>query len=253
MPTNLTHALTHLLNRSLEDILGKSTPNINLTATTAQLTFLNDSASQDHISTPRLDDRTDFHPFDVANPAGPYILTQLPDAGARQVRLITKEGDRIALSNQEVIWDVKDARQFSLALDATQNTTTVTQVEILYGVTAIFTTLQATQEVTLTLTQTPQTAETSQLSPDLDQIAALAIAAIEFNRQKLLNTTQTHYNSAEYGMVAQVSNIRLVNLNVPTVNERQIVLVADMMLKATQALGDEVGVSIETVSLVTNP
>src|SRR5215210_3238551 len=65
---------------------------------------------------PRPEDRTDTLPFDPADPAGPYTLTQPPYPGPRRVSLVTGTGDSVPLRASEVVWDRTDARNFSLAL-----------------------------------------------------------------------------------------------------------------------------------------
>ncbi|MGF1522307.1 MAG: hypothetical protein ACFBSF_08320 [Leptolyngbyaceae cyanobacterium] len=249
MPTNLTTVLRDLLTESLPAPLGGDDPLLQLAIALEQLQFVNDPTAGDTTGAPRPDNRTDSLAFDTDNPEGPYTLTQFPYPGARQVRLVTPDGDRIPLSNQEVIWGETDAHQFSLALTATRDPATVTQVEVLYGVAAIFTTLYATQQVTLTLSRS----QPSEVEPDLDQVAALAIAVLQLNRQLIVDTARSTYEIARYRMTSQINRIRLVNLNSPTPDERQIVVDADITLKATQVSGEQSGVPIQTVQVRMTP
>jgi hypothetical protein len=125
---------------------------------------------------PRPDDRADSFPFHPEHPEGPYTLTQPPCPGPRHVRLTTEMGDRIPLRADEAIWN---GRVFTLHLRPNRELSGVVGVEALYGVTAVFTTIKATQTLTLQL-------EASD-ADRLEQAEALVVAVIALNRQRLVD------------------------------------------------------------------
>jgi hypothetical protein len=187
----------------------------------------------------RPDDRTDTLDFEPNSPEGPYTLTQPPYPGPRRVWLVTAMGDRRTLRNDEVIWDPLESRQFSLALAANRDLSNVTNLQVLYGVSAIFTQIKATQTLKLEL----QSATESKL----DQAEALAIAVIELNRQSLIEAAQALYEAGGYGAAITVKQFNLRGGTPVASEHRQLTLDAAFELKATRTLSEDEGIPIKRI------
>jgi hypothetical protein len=182
-------------------------------------------------SEPRPDDRMDTFPFDPAQPAGPYTLTQPPYPGPRRVRLVTAAGERLALQDGEVSWDEVEARRFTLQPRAARQLTGFSSVQVLYGVTAIFTILKATQTLNIQLKS----------STRLDDAEALVIAVIELNRQQLIDQSRATYSDGDYGAAVDLKHLTLSKGASPAADTRLLMLQADVELKATRALRADEG------------
>ncbi|MBI1930570.1 hypothetical protein HYR99_40780, partial [Candidatus Poribacteria bacterium] len=176
MTGNLTESLKTLLTEALPGLFGgDSPPPVQLILSGDAFEF--DPESGDAAAgEPRPDDRVENLPFDPQHPAGPYTPTQPPYPGPRPVRLMTGSGDRIALRENEVIWN---GRAFTLDLRPHRELSGVTGVEVRYSVVAVFTQIKATQTLTLRL----QSADPNKLA----QAEALVIAVVELNRQRLID------------------------------------------------------------------
>lgn len=229
---NLDEALRTLLTQALPGLLGGASPPVRLTITGGQ--FDVDPQSADAVaSEPRLDDRTDQFPFDPANPAGPYTLTQPPYPGPRRIRLLTGEGDRIPLREDEVVWDETDTGRFSLAPRAGRELAGVAQVQALYGVTAVYTTVKTADTVLVRLQSSDAAA--------LEQAEALVVAVITLNRQQLVDEGRQTYQDGEYGATAEIKSLALLQGTSPAADTRLLTLRAEGEVKVTRALRDDEG------------
>ena len=238
MTGNLATALTNLLQTSLPSLLGGATPAVQLEVT-SDLLELNTESPDSLASQPRPDDRTDTLTLDPTNPAGPYTLTQPPYPGPRRVWLVTASGERLTLTPKEVVWDPHNSRQFSLKLSPSRDLAGVDTLQVLYSVTAIYTQLEGTQTLQVHLTSDSET--------DLAQSQALVIAAIELNRQPLIQSAQALYEADDYGAEVAIAQLKLEGGKQLAPNHWQLTLKAKFQLKATRALAEEEGVPIERI------
>jgi hypothetical protein len=230
---NLDETIESLLATALPDLFGGATPAVALTIRQKLLAI--DVLSAENLpGEPRPGDRIDNFPFDPANPPASFTLTQPPYPGPRRVRLTTAPGDRIPLRESEVAWDETDGRIFSLNLAATHDLAGVNGVQVLYGVTAVFTTLKAVQSFTLELQSSD--------SARLEQAEALAAGLLELNRQALLNDATAVYESGEYSAAVSVKGLRLVEgPAAPAADQRHLTYNAEVELKAGRALREDEG------------
>jgi len=231
---NLDEALRTLLTQALPGLLGGASPPVRLTVTGGL--FDVDPQSADAVaSEPRPDDRTDQFPFDPATPAGPYTLTQPPYPGPRRVRLATADGDRLPLREDEVVWDALDPRRFSLALRSGRERAGVAQVQVLYGVTAVFTTVKTADTVLVQLQSSAADAG------PLEQAEALVVAVIALNRQQLVDQARRTYEDGEYGATTELKGLTLLKGTSPAADTRLLTLRAEGEVKATRALREDEG------------
>lgn len=236
---NLETVLTQLLRESLPNLVGGSSPPVQLALHATQ--FQVDPESLDATAgEPRPDDRTDRLPFDEAQPEGPYHLTQDPYPGPRRVRLVLDGGDRLPVRDDEVRWDVVNPRQFELQLRPTRaHLDSVTEVQVLYSITAVFTKLKLMQHLTLEL-------ESANIAL-LDQAETLVLAAIALNRQQVMDAAQTRYQSGSYEAVLDTKSLTVLKGVQSSPSTRQLFIDAALELKAARALHDTEGQPITRI------
>ncbi len=234
---NLASALEALLKAALPGLFGGSPPVIALDVSSVSFE-LDPKSAEAAASEPRPDDRTDTFPFDPAQPAGPYTLTQPPYAGPRRVRLVTSAGERLALQDGEVSWDETDSRRFTLQPRASRQLTGFASVQVLYGVTAIFTRLKAAQTLNIQLKASGGHIDR------LEAAEALVVAVIELNRQQLVDQAHAAYTDGDYGAAVDIKQLTLSKGAGPAADTRLLTLQADVELKATRALRADEGVPI---------
>ena len=238
MTGKLDEALKALMAEALPSLFAGATPPVQLTIASDRFEVDPESADAT-ASEPRPDNRLDNFPFDSDNPAGPYTLTQSPYPGPRRVRLITEIGDSVALRESEVIWDEVDSRRFTLALRPSRELTGIASVQVLYGVTAIFTKIKAVQTLTVQLQ--------SSNAEQLEQAEALAVAVIELNRPHLVEAAQATFEDGDYGAVLEIKSLQLTKGTSPAANQRVLTLQAKIELKATRALREDEGRPIQRI------
>jgi hypothetical protein len=232
MHGHLDEALIALLKAQLPSRFDGTPPPVALSV--ESLVYEIDAASAEaQASEPRPDDRADDLAFDPAHPAGPYVLTETPDPGPRRVRLKTRLGDHVALTPAEVQFAPADGRRFTLVLRPDRNPADFAGVQVLYGVTAVFTRINYTQDLTLTLAA--DTAVTA------DRAEALAVAVIALHRAQLMADAAEELREANYGAAITVKSLRLTKGSSPALATRQLLLRAEMELKATRGLGADEG------------
>ena len=249
MTGNLDEAIVTLLKDSLPGLLGGAQPPVTVAVQTD--TFATDPKGADALtSEPRADDFSDQFAFDPAgvvfDPQDPaydpaalprFTLSKPPYPGPRRVRLVTGAGDRIALGDREVIWDEVDSRRFALAPARTRDLASVTAVQVLYGVIAVFTMVKFSQVLSVVL----EGADAGQL----DRCEALATGVIELNRQALLDASAATYDDGDYGAGVKTNSFKLLAGNRlggdSGANQRRLVYTAEVELKITRALHDDEG------------
>jgi hypothetical protein len=235
MTGQLDEALVALLKSALPGLFGGAPPLVSASASAGD--FVLDASSQDaQASEPRPDDRTDQLPFNAGAPAGPYLLTQSPDTGARRVWLTTDLGDRIALAASEVMFDSVEPRRFTLQLRPERDLAGVTGVQVLYGVTAVFAKLKLTQSLALAL----QSADVAAL----DKAEALAVAVIALNRPQLVAAGNDALRESDYGAQIEIKTLHITKGGSPGAGMRRLELSADIEVKATRALFEGEGAPI---------
>jgi hypothetical protein len=239
MTGNLDTVVKDLLQAALPGLFGGTDPPVKLTIFNVQ--FEVDPQSADAMaSKPRPEDCTDDFPFDLNNPAGPYTLTQPPYPGPRRVYMTTDFlHDRIPLRDSEVLWDEVDSRKFSLALRPTRELANITGVQVLYGVTAVFSTIGAVQTLNVQL----QSSEVVKL----EHAEVLALGVIELNRQFLVDKAQATYEEGNYGAAIEIKHLKLVKGTSPNADTRLLTLQVDLELKANRALAEEEGKPIKRI------
>jgi hypothetical protein len=246
MSGTLAEALRALLAEALPELFGGTPPAVQ-TRVASNLLELDRRSAEAAAGEPRADDQVDELPFDPANPAGPYVLTKPPYPGPRRLWLLGAAGARIPLQDREVTWDPADARKFTLHPRPGRDLTGVTAVRVLYGVTAVFAKVAATQTLGLAL-QVP--------TPDgtvLDRAEALAIAVIGLNRERLVDDAQASYDDGDYGADLQVKRLQLVSSAAVADGTRLLTLEAALELKATRTLHEGEGAVIEHVTTPGRP
>jgi hypothetical protein len=246
MTSNLSNALRTLITESLPNLFGGDSPPLTLNFSRADSQFdRNPSIGSNAVSEPRGSDRLDSFPFTPDNPN--YRLTQSPYPGARRVSLVTADGDLLPLTDTEIIWDETDSQNFFLNLRSNRDLNNITQIEVLYSVTAVFTTVDALESVSLTVESSdPQQSEDE---AQLDRATALIIAVVELNRPRLINDAQIIYESENYRTQIIVKNLKLTDVNSSESNQRQLNFTVDTLLQVSRTLGTNEGRAIEGIIL----
>jgi hypothetical protein len=235
--------LRALLVDALPGLFGGATPAVQLAVTPQELVV--DPLSADAAAgLPAPDDRLDRFPLRADSPNGPYTLTQPPYPGPRRVRLLTGAGEPVALRADEVAWDAADARVFSLAPRATRSLEGFSDVQVLYGVTAVFAKLKATQTLAVEL----RAADAALLA----RAEALSLAALTLNRQRVVDESGAVYEDGDYAAEVAAGSLRLLR------SEREdglarLHLVAELELKVRRALADDEGRPIRRIATPGRP
>lgn len=238
MVGNLEAALQNLIQAAYPRFFTGTTPLVRWEIT--HVTFQVDPDSADATaSEPRPDDRTDRLPFDSDAAAGPYMLSQPPYPGPRRLWLTTTAGDRVTLQKGEVVWNPSNSQQFTLALRPSRDLSVFSTIEVLYGITAVFTKLKLSHTLTLTLSSSDTAA--------LGQSESLLVGLIALNRQALIDTANATYEEGEYGVTLEIKNLLLTQGSQTEDNSRTLTLAAESELKATRALREDEGMPIERI------
>ncbi len=235
---NLDEAIKALLASALPGLLGGATPAVALTVNSGQIDVDTQSAEAP-IADPRPDDHTDNFPFDPANPPASFTLTQPPYPGPRRVRLTTSQGDRLALAESEVEWDENDPRVFRLHLRPTHDLANVNGLQVLYGVTAVFVNLKAIHTFSVQL----QSSNAAQL----EQAEALALGALELNRQALIDGSPADFLDGDYSATVRVKSFKFLQGTSPAADQRLFTFQAEVELKVRRALEAGEGKPIVTI------
>jgi hypothetical protein len=243
LPAELEVALASLLQASLPGLFGGATPVVRLTVATDATEILAREAEAvvgDPRGDPRPADQVDELPFDRTKPAGPYTLSLAPYPGPRRVRLVSP-GGVTPLGDAEVEWGQVDPRKLILHPSAGRDLSTVTGVEVLYGVTAVFATVATRRTFGLSLDAQP--ANTSRLAGAV----ALALSVIELNREALTAAASVTYGGGDYGASSTIKRLRMVGVTAPKSTTRLLTLQADATLTLKRALREFEGAPIEHI------
>lgn len=244
MTGNLDEAIKTLLTNALPALLGGATPVVALTV--QQDRFVVAPNSGDAVAgEPRPDDQSDQFSFNPAgivfNPADPaydpnalpvFTLSKPPYPGARQVRLLTNAGDRIALREREVIWDEVETRAFTLALLPSRDLAGVNGVQVLYSVIAVYTIQKLDQTLTLQL---------ESASDEVEKAEALVTGIVELHRQELLDQSLVTFDGGDYGATVKAVSMHLVEGASASAGQRRLTYQVEIELKTTRALRADEG------------
>ncbi len=235
---SLDTAITNMLRAALPGLLGGVAPAVALSVSSAEFT-LDPQSAESAISDARPDDRLDSFAFNPAAPPASFSLTQPPYPGPRRVRLVTSQGDRINLQSGEVIWNPNDERLFSLSLRPIHDLALVNGVQVLYSITAVFTTLKVNQTFTIQL----QSGDAAALA----QAEALALGVLELNRQDLLDQSLLSVSEGDYSASVRVKSFKFERGASPNGTTRLFNFQAEVELKARRALEAGEGTPIQHI------
>ena len=243
MSASLADALAEALTEALPGLLGGRRPPLAIEVRSEALEY--DPSSLDAAAgVPRPEDQLDLLPFDPAASAGPYELTRTPDRGPRVVRLVG-DGRREAVAAAEIDWDAGEPRRFVLALQPGRSLDGLTAVQIRYGVTAVFTTLQATETLQVTLTPATDDAHV----PAAAELLVAAVLALD--RDKLTRRLESEHADGDYSARVRATQLRLERGAPLAETGRAITVTADLEIRVTRALREGEAAPIERVDLAT--
>lgn len=238
MLTSLRTAFTGLLRDAYPSVFGGSSPPVAAEFSTDEWSF--DASSADATAgEPAQDDARDLLPFDPEEPEGPYTLARPPYPGPRRVYLRAPTGDRATLGPAEVAWDAVDPRSFTLAPKPSRALDGFDGVEVLYGVTAVFTRLKSLHRLTVVLTAADEaTVERGEL---------LALAAFALNRDAVMKDAAFDESGGDYQVHGEVKSLVLRGGTAPEPGARHLTLAAEVELKVSRALAGDEGTPIRRI------
>ena len=243
MSASLADSLTAALTEALPGLLGGRRPPLALEVRSEALDF--DLGSLEAgAGAPRPEDQVELLAFNPTAPAGPYELTRTPDPGARVVRLVGENGRRSAVNAAEVAWDAGEPRRFVLALRPGRALDGLTGVQVRYAVTAVFTTLRATE--TLAVALTPRGEDATALAA----AELLATAVLVLDRERLGRLDSAHADG-DYSALVRVTQLRLLRGAPLPPSGQALTVAADLEIRVSRALREGGGVPIERVDLAT--
>lgn len=230
------------LQKAFHDLLKASFPDvftgdpIPVRVEFPEYQFIFDPSSADPVAgSPVQDDASDSFPFNPASPAGPYTLTKPPYPGPRRVYLKTPAGDRQPLKVAEVAWDPNDSRQLTLSPGPTRVLASYDQVEVLYGVTAVFTQLKSLHPMPVRLLA----GEGEEVKAD--RAESLALAAYALNRDALMTAGGFTQTGGGYTVQGTIKSLTLQKGSAPSQGVRRLVMEVEAELKISRALGADEG------------
>lgn len=241
MTGNLATVLKDLIEAALPGLFsgsGRVSMKVN-----SDLLEIDPHSTEAGASEPRPDDRLDRIEVNSAEQlAGPHRLSLPPYPGPRRVRLEIHDGDLIdyvTLRDDEAVWDTVDPQQFTLALRPHHNLDGVRAVQVLYGVTAVFTRLRGSQTLSIELQSTS--------AARLEEAAALVLAVFQLNQPRLMRDAAALYEAGDYGAQIEFKTLRLSQIARPSDQVCLITLLAEIELKATRALLETEGAPIRRI------
>jgi hypothetical protein len=237
---NLATAIENLLTASMPTLIGEAEGQVTVAVSRPE--YVVDPSSADALAgAPRPDNRRDVLPFNPDEaPEGPHLLSQPPYPGPRRVYLENSEGERITLSNDEVVWDQSNPQQFTLQLKAHRDTTGLDQMTVLYGITGIFTSIKAANSVEVELTSTN--------SANLLAAEALAVSIMQLNRETLRENAEASISEGDYSVSTTIKKL-IISQGATLADDRVVItLDAESEVKASRALQEDEGVAIERIA-----
>jgi hypothetical protein len=237
MLLSLRDAFTALLRDAYPTVFGGADPPVEAGFQAEEWTW--DPSSADATAgQPAQDDARDVLAFDPDDAEGPYALSRPPYPGPRRVYLRTPDGDRLVLGAEEVRWDPADARAFTLHPRPVRVLAGYEAVEVLYGVTAVFTRLKSVHQVTVALAGDDEAA--------LERGEVLALAAFALNREAVMKSAAFSEAGGDYQAHGEVKSL-VLRRGAAAAGLRTLVLDAEVELKVSRALADDEGRPIERI------
>lgn len=239
MSERLGPALQDLLVHALPDLLDGTAPSVGLSVQVEEI-HLDGTPPDRAAAEPRAEDRREELPFDPDEPAGPYTLAWPVLPGPRHVWLVTDDGGRDRLGDEEVRWDEEDLRVFSLELSGSREMSHVRSVAVLARVAVVRVGLTGTRTLVLNLE-----------SNDPEELAAaevLVVGVLALNRQSLIDRSAAIHEDGDYGMEVRLDALTVLHGDRPDERTRRLVLRADLELTATRALREDEGQPIERIA-----
>jgi hypothetical protein len=234
----LQTAFRDFLQAGLPTLFGGETPTVTVDFPAYEWHF--DASSADATAgEPAQDDARDHFAFDPASPEGPYILSRPPYPGPRRVYLRSSAGDRLALTASETRWDADDVRSLTLVPKPSRELSGFDQVEILYGVTAVFTQLTATLRMPIDLKAAEEAAAEEALS--------LALAAFALNRSAIMKDGSFTHARDGYRTLGEIKNLKLERGDTLLEARRRLFLDVEVEMKVSRALADGEGRPIQYI------
>lgn len=228
----LQNAFHELLKAEFPEVFGGETAVVALEFP-AHVWIFDPSSAEATAGEPAQDEAQDQLPFDPAGPEGPYSLSRMPYPGPRRVYLRTPAGDRLVLGPAEVHWSAIDSREFTLHPKPTRALAGFDIVEVLYGVTAVFTKLKSLHEMQVSLSADGSaTAERAEL---------LALAAFALGREAVMKAGAFAESGGGYEALGEIKSLKLRRGSAPSQGIRTLTLDAEVELKVSRALGEDEG------------
>jgi hypothetical protein len=232
MLLSLQSALRDLLKDAYPDLFDGTPPAVALEFATYVWTF--DASSADATAgEPAQDDARDLLAFDPADPEGPYTLTRPPYPGPRRVYLRTPVDERVTLAPAEVSWDPVDSRVFTLHPRPTRTLTGYDRVEILYGVTAVFTKLKSMHSIAVTLSGSDDAT--------VERATMLAMGAFALNRGVVIAGGAFTETEGDYRVVGEIKSLKLTRGSAAGPGMRTLTFEAEVDMKVDRALAEDEG------------
>src|SRR5262245_17193608 len=228
----LDESLRQLLIDSLPTLFGGAAPAVQVT-TVDELFVVDPQSAEAEAGDPRVDDQVDQLPFDPAAPAGPYTLTKPPLPGPRRYRLTSALGDRVPLTDSEIVPSPDDPRVFRLQPRPDRELGGFNGLQVLYGVTAVFVRLKGK----LTFKAQLQSSDPARL----EQAEALAVAAIALNRRALVDGSSQSFSDGDYAAIVSLDQLVLDRTTAPSASIRLLQYAGEVVVKVTRALGADEG------------
>ncbi|WP_164000342.1 hypothetical protein [Pyxidicoccus caerfyrddinensis] len=232
MLLSLQTAFVELLKTSFPDLFGGTPAHVQVKFQNPTWT-LDASSADPTAGEPGQDDATDLLAFDPAQPAGPYTLSRPPYPGPKRVYLRAADGGRQTLGPAEVQWDGDNPRSFTLQPKPTRVLTGFNRVEVLYGVTAVFTQLKSHHQLPVLLSGTDDA--------ELERAEALTLAAFALNREAVMAAGAFSHAGGDYTAVGTLKGLKLLKGAATPGSSREFLLDADVELKVSRALAEDEG------------
>lgn len=228
----LQNAFLDLLKTSFPDLFSGATPPVKVTFQRYGWT-LDPSSADPTAGEPTQDDAVDLLAFDPEHPEGPYTLSRPPYPGPRRVYLRTPGNDRQTLGPSEVQWDTVNPQSLTLQPKPSRVLTGYNRVEVLYGVTAVFTQLKSHHEMPVLMSASEGTT--------VERAQVLALAAFALNREAVMTAGTFTQTSGSYTTAGTIKSLKLLKGAANTKLSRKLVLDVEVELKVSRALAEGEG------------
>lgn len=226
------------LQTAITSLLQSSLPALFTGAGLVQIAFDDDTWTFDPLSAdavagePGPGDATDLLAFDPNAPAGPYTLTRPPYPGPKRVYLRSPQGELVALSPREVIWNPANAASFTFQPRPGRDLTGFTELSVLYGIVTAGTQLKVLHKASLTLTSSD--------AAKAEQALALALAVLALNREALRGQGAFSFTSGGYQSEGTLKTLHFSG-GTTIADVRTLQISAELDLEVQRLLGPDEG------------